>query len=118
MGLGFGCFYGDFLMWVWDLLWLCVCALFYVIRVWMHWRRGSGVGKGVVGLGCGGLWWHGPWWCNGSVGVMGYELWVVGFVVWVVARYSVLFRFKSATMVVVGGVTRLLGSGGEWLKGT
>ena len=90
MGLGFGCFYGDFLMWVWDLLWLCVCALFYVIRVWMHWRRGSGVGRGVVGLGCGGLWWHGPWWCNGSVGVMGYELWVVGFVVWVVARYWVL----------------------------
>ena len=70
--------------------------------------------------GCGGfrLWWHGPWWCNGSVGVMGHELWVVGFVVWVVARYSVLFRFKFATMVVVGGVTRLLGSGGEWLKGT
>ena len=77
MGLGFGCFYGDFLMWVWDLLWLCVCALFYVIRVWMHWRCGSGGGRGVVGLGCGGLWWHGPWWCNGSVGVMGYELWVL-----------------------------------------
>ena len=42
----------------------------------------------------------------------------MGFVVWVVARYWVLFRFKSATMVVVGGVTRLLGSGGEWLRGT
>ena len=70
MGLGFGCFYGDFLMWVWDLLWLCVCALFYVIRVWMHWRHGSSGGGGVVG--CGGI-------GRGGVVVV-WGLWIVGHV--------------------------------------
>ena len=69
MGLGFGRLYGDFLMWVWDLLWLCVCALFYVIRVWMHWRCGSGGGRGVVGLGFGGMG------CGGAMVVWG--LWVM-----------------------------------------
>ena len=65
----FEIFFGDFLMWVWGLLWLCVYALFYVIlesldalELLVKWwqLRGSCSG-GIVGCGSRGLW---VLWCG------------------------------------------------------